>query len=315
VLPGGFTEITEQYLDGKVKSITGTAVVAKYYDYGANADGTQWTKVTNAISTGSNWVKTTVDTFGRTVKEERPGATGTIVTSYFYNTQGLLTKTTSTGNADTLYAYDDFNNQIRSALDLNANGQIDLSSDDRVSESEVSYQSESGQWWSVATSKVYGDSEAVVTGISKTRLTGFTGNIISERKNIDINGNPTVSTASIDRTAKTIAQTVNAPDSNVDSVSVTVNGLLSSMSTSSSLSYSYSYDGIGRKIGDTDPRTGASVTHYNNKGQVDYVQDAAGKQTSFTYETSTGRRASVVNALNKATSYTYNSRGQILTVR
>jgi len=61
----------------------------------------------------------------------------------------------------------------------------------------------------------------------------------------------------------------------------------------------------------TDPRTGESVTHYNSLGQVDYVEDAAGKQTSFTYESTTGRKASVVNALNKATSYTYNSRGQI----
>ena len=108
-------------------------------------------------------MKTTVDALGRTVSEERPGSTGTLVTSYTYDSKGLLAKITSTGNPDTLYAYDDFNNQIRSALDLNANGQIDLASADRVSEFEISFVSDAGQWWSVATSKVYGDSGAVVT--------------------------------------------------------------------------------------------------------------------------------------------------------
>jgi len=319
--PGGFTEITDKYIDGKIKSITGTAVVAKFYTYGVNIDGTQWTKVNSGIANSPNYVKTTVDALGRTVSEERPGSTGTLVTDYFYNAQGLLTKVSSTGNADTLYAYDDFNNQIRSALDLNANGQIDLGSDDRVSESETTFQSVSGQWWSVATSKVYGDNGAVVTGISKKQLTALgiagtpAGILISKTISIDINGNETVSTTSLDRTGRTVFQAVTSPDSSISSLSTTVNGLLMSQRTSTNLTYNYSYDGIGRKIGDSDPRTGASVTHYNALGQVDYVQDAAGKQTSFTYDSSSGRRTEVINPFAKKVIYTYNSRGQISTVR
>jgi YD repeat-containing protein len=314
--PGGFTEITDKYLDGKIKSVTGTAIVAKYYTYGVNTDGTQWTKICNVALNGANYVKTTVDALGRTISEEKPGYTGTLVSNYFYNNQGLLIKTTSTGKPDTLYAYDDFNNRTMSCLDLNANGTIDTASVDRVSESEVSYQYESGQWWSVDTSKVYNDSgDAVTTGITKKQLTGLASGTIAVTVSTDINGNDTISTTTLDRTNKTVTQTVNVPDSTADEVSVTVNGLLSPMSTKSSLSYSYSYDGLGRKIGDTDPRTGTSVTHYNSYGHVDYVEDAAGKRTSFTYESSTGRRASVINALNKATANTYNSRGQILTVR
>jgi RHS repeat-associated protein len=319
--PGGFTEITDKYADGKIKSVTGTAVVAKYYTYGVNSGGTQWTKVCTAVAEGPSYVKTTTDTFGRTVSEERPGSTGTLVTSYTYDSKGLLTKVSSTGNPDTLYAYDDFNNQIRTALDLNANGQIDLASADRVSESETSFVSDAGQWWSVATSKVYGDSGAVTTGITKKQLTGLgiagtpAGILISKTISIDINGNETVSTTTLDRTSKTVFQAVTSPDSSVSSLSTTINGLLMSQRTSANLTYNFSYDGIGRKIGDTDPRTGSASTVYNNKGQVTSVTDAAGKQTTFTYEAATARRASVVNALNKATSYSYNARGQILTVR
>jgi RHS repeat-associated protein len=314
--PGGFTEITDKYLDGKVKSITGTAIVPKYYTYGVNTDGTQWTKVCNASANSPNYVKTTTDVFNRTISEEKPGYTGTLVTNNFYNAQGLLIKTTPTGKADTLYAYDDFNNRTMSCLDLNENGTIDTASADRISESVVSFQSESSQWWSVAENKVYNDSgDAITTGITKKQLTGFGSGVIANSISIDINGNETVSTTTLDCTNKTLTQTVNVPDSTADEVSVTVNGLLSTMSTKSSLSYSYSYDGIGRQISQTDPRTGTSVTHYNSLGQVDYTEDAAGKRTSFTYESSTGRRASIVNSLNKSTSYTYNSRGQISTVR
>ena len=320
-LPGGFTIATDKYLDGRTKSVTGSSVVAKYYSYGVNTNGNHWERVTNFAPVppyNSNYVMNITDALGRTVSEIRPSATGsgTVDTVYFYNSQGLLTKTTSTGKADTLYAYDDFNNRIRSALDLNSNGNIDLNSTDRVTESITSFQSISSIWYQVTENKVYNDSgNAVTAGITKKQLTGFGSGVVANSISIDINGNETVSTTTLDRGNKTVVQTVNVPDSTVDEVSTTVNGLLSTMSTKSSLSYSYSYDGLGRKTGDTDPRTGTSVIHYNSLGQIDNTEDAAGKRTSFTYESSTGRRASVVNALNKATSYTYNSRGQILTVR
>ena len=45
ILPGGATEITTRYLDGRIRSITGTAVVHRYYQYGINKDGSQWTQV------------------------------------------------------------------------------------------------------------------------------------------------------------------------------------------------------------------------------------------------------------------------------
>ncbi len=195
--PGGFTESKDLYLDGRIKSLVGTALVPKYYTYGVNQDGTLWTKIYTASENGPNYVKTTVDALGRTVSEERPGYNGAIATNYFYNSQGLLVKKTSTNQVDTLYAYDGFNNQIQTVLDLNANGQIDLASDDRISESETSYQSDSGQWWSVATSKVYGDNGSVTTGTTKNRLTGLGNGLISETHSIDINGNDTVSTTTL----------------------------------------------------------------------------------------------------------------------
>lgn len=43
--PGGATEITERYVDGRTKSVTGTGVVARHYTYGVDEYGNQWTEV------------------------------------------------------------------------------------------------------------------------------------------------------------------------------------------------------------------------------------------------------------------------------
>lgn len=40
----------------------------------------------------------------------------------------------------------------------------------------------------------------------------------------------------------------------------------------------HGYDGVGRRTSATDPRTGASETHFDAQGRVDYVKDAAGKK-------------------------------------
>ena len=100
--PGGATEITTRYRDGRVKSITGTGVVAQYYDYGVNADGAQWTIVyTGPAGTGSPvWVKTTTDLLGQTIREERPGYGGVVLTTTMhYNSQGQLVRIETSGQA------------------------------------------------------------------------------------------------------------------------------------------------------------------------------------------------------------------------
>lgn len=47
------------------------------------------------------------------------------------------------------------------------------------------------------------------------------------------------------------------------------------------------YDGLGRRNAVTDARTGTSETHYDAKGRVEYVQNAAGRQTTVTDGTGT----------------------------
>jgi YD repeat-containing protein len=129
-LPGGATRITTRYKDGRTASITGTAAPAQYYSYGANADGTRWTRVATVSSNGPSWTTSTSDFLGRTVAEVRPAyGGGTLVTSNLYSSAGHLRKSASicgqTLLSQSLFAYDELGNQTASALDLDLDGDID----------------------------------------------------------------------------------------------------------------------------------------------------------------------------------------------
>ena len=318
-LPGGFNRITENYLDGTQREIIGDAVVAKYYDYGVNDDGSAWIETRIGRNDSTRFVKITRDMLGRTMKEERSGYGGTIVSQSIYNSKNQLVKTTKTNLADTLYVYDELGNKIRSGLDINANGTLELASMDRISDTETNFVNESSAWWTVSSNKVYAtDNSDTITTVSteKTRLSAFTGNIVAETKQIDIHGNETIQTTTIDRTNKTVTRTINVPDSSIDTQTIAVNGQVSIERTTSNLTNTYAYDALGRPIDFNDSRTGKNTVSYyvagvGKIGQIHIQTDAAGNYKKFDYNADTGSIKSIENALGKQNYYAYNSLGKI----
>ncbi|MCG8409634.1 MAG: RHS repeat-associated core domain-containing protein, partial [Phycisphaerales bacterium] len=97
------------------------------------------------------------------------------------------------------------------------------------------------------------------------------------------------------------------PESTQSQITKTHNGLVQETITQTGLTYKYIYDAIGRRIKTNDPRTGESLVHYNAKGQVDWIRDAALKFTSFAYDANSGRRTSVTNPGGKKTYYAYDN--------
>lgn len=77
-------------MDGRTKSVTGTGVIAKFYEYGVNPDSSQWTMVHTGTPGSSCWEKRTTDMSGRTIKIERPGYSGVETTENYYNIKGYL---------------------------------------------------------------------------------------------------------------------------------------------------------------------------------------------------------------------------------
>ena len=320
--PGGFTEITEYYLDGKIKSITGTAQAPSFYDYGVDSAGNQWVMCANSSDFNKLWQKTYTNTLGQTVKIEKSGYNASVVTTFAYNALGLLAKKTSTGVADELYEYDALGNLIRQGTDVNGNGLLDLASMDRIKEIDQSFISENGNLYQQTIKKIYGtnnSANATVISTSRQQLNNLPGGITSLAQNTDRFGNITETRVSVNRSGKTVTTEIVSPDSTVPARTIAVNELKTSERSKTNLTTTYTYDALGRLIGVTDPRTGTfTVSYYTvgagKIGKRHIVTNAAGNTTTYDYDSSTGRKISECNALGKFSRFAYNSYGQVTKV-
>ena len=310
--PGGAVEITTRYLDGRVKSVTGTAGVSRYYTYGVNGDGTTWTQVHTGGPSSPMWEKTYTDLLGRTVKIETPGYIGIETTENTYDDQGRLVKTTVTGQADTLYVYDDLGNQIRSGLDVDGNGQLQEAAPDRISDTDTAYVMDNTTYFQETVTRIYPDTTPVVTNTRRTRLTDLgAAGLIAEDIATDISGNQTLSRTYVDRATKTVTRVIDHPDAANDTTQIVINGLLQSLTTKSGHTVTYGYDALGRRTSVHDPRTGDTLTGYDEKGRIGHTEDPLQNRTTFAYDATSGRKVSETNPLNKTVRYAYNARGQI----
>lgn len=322
IKPGGATEITSKYKDGQIKSITGTGGVPQYFEYGVNADCARWTKVYTGRENSPLWEKKTVDLLGRISAVEKPGFGGTTEsTRYQYNQDGQLIKTEMSGQADMLYEYDALGNQVRSGLDVTPDHNLDPNSNNRLQEAETYYTNIDGIWWQETIQRTYAKEQsnaATVVSIQRNRLTDLGGNSLHEEAifsaesiHIDINGNQTIERTFINQENKTVTRIVDLPESNLDEVTISVNGLLMSSQSKSGLVTTYEYDALGRKTGIIDPRTGKAMVHYNSQGQVDYSEDAAGNRTTYVYDPATGMKVTTIDSLGNKEHLAYDQAGQI----
>ncbi len=328
--PGGATENTDAYLDGQNKSVTGTAVVAKYFDYGVNADGTHYSQefVGSAGLDSPRWIKSTTDWMGRTVSLVKPSFTGTnLVKTSIYNALGQLQKQTTTVNstkliADQLYQYDELGQQILSGSDIDGSGTLTLLSTDRLTETDIVYEKVGNDWFRVTSTRTYltDNNDTPVIQTQRERLNNFTLNgteqTVSEVTTTDVAGNNTKTTTTTDRAAKKQTTTTDTSDSNVNAVSISVNGLLQSSSPATpQTATTYTYDSLGRQIGVTDPRTGTTSRTYNSTtGELATTTEGEGTTIYEYYDAkhvNAGHLKSQTNAAGKKIYFNYNNRGEL----
>ena len=98
-----------------------------------------------------------------------------------------------------------------------------------------------------------------------------------------------MTTVTRDRATGTETRTTDFPDATTDAVEVSVDGLLVSSQSKTGATRSYAYDALGRRIQETDPRTGASLTTYDAQGRTASVTDPAGNTVTYAYDPTTGR--------------------------
>ena len=316
-LPGGTaTKVTEIYLDGQPKSVSGTAVIAENYGYGIDTATGRRLRQTIRAGNVSAWTNVYWDWLGHQTEEWTSGWTANVVRTWYYNNNGQLFKFSQPGLADTLYTYDSLGNLFQEGLDINANGTLDLASADRITQKNwgiVSF--DSGATWFRQTYAVVYATSGVGSGTIQSqdyeRLNGFGTNLQSEHYHYDIYANGTYSATSVDRTNKKITTTTDTPDSSTNATQVAYNGLLMESTDTVGVKMQYGYDALGRQVTSTDPRTLTSTTAYKTgSSQVDWVKDPAGfTQATYTYDTA-GRVSTVTDALGKIARYGYNDRNQ-----
>ncbi|HWA09836.1 MAG TPA: RHS repeat-associated core domain-containing protein [Opitutaceae bacterium] len=327
-VPGGGTKITDHYLDGTLKSVTGTAAANSYQATVVNSDGTL-TTTTYALrssdlsspTSAPRWANVTADWAGRKVSEQKPAPGSTTFTrGYYYDaTSGNLIKTTEPGLADTLTDYNEFGEAYRSGLDIDASGTLTTNSTDRLTETDVTFVNASSAWWKVTTTLGYNlasSGTSYTSGVAKERLTGFSGTLRDETYLTDLFGNVIHHTIDIDRSHQLVTDTTDVPDSTANQVKFTYNGLAVAEQSTQNLTSYFHYDSVGRPTGHVNPRTGTTTTAYYTSGtgaigQISSVTDAAGNTTGYDYDSSTGRLVATTNALGKTSRQSYNTRGQI----
>ncbi|MGD8453985.1 MAG: hypothetical protein PVJ57_19395, partial [Phycisphaerae bacterium] len=330
--PGVRDRITEYYADGRVKSVTGSTVVATEYEYGVATVGDHTETYTNVItgpSPSPRYETTYYDMLGRTARIQRPGwasgTPGTLTTQYNYSTTtGQLLSVETPGRADTLYDYDELGRVDITCQDVDDDGTIDYGEADRITRHQSTIEEASSVYWSVSRSWVYAtDSSATETptGSQWTRLTGFTGDITGETISIDALNEQTTYQTETDAANTLVIESTIHPDSSTAERHLR-GGRLTYDISQTGVQTAYTHDALGRVTLVTDGRGKVTETHYDACGRVDWVDDEADNRTEYTYYLGSdsgdlvypGRVKSVENARSKYSYYGYNDRGQTTNV-
>ncbi len=325
--PGGATRTVEAFLDGQIKSETGTAIVGVHYSYGVDASQGFRSVETRAGSATSN-AKTinTYDQAGRLVRAETPkmdGSGGTNTTTYTYDHLGRLVRTDTPGLAPTLYEYDSGSALLRQGLLLGIReideyepeppASLDAACGDRMIEFEHRIVDEDGTLWSELKSRYLAGDSSTLRSHTRTRLTGLAPSLASHVETLDAHGNKTVQTTSTNRASALATYTTIAPGSNIHAVSRTYNGLLVDSRDASGQFVSYDYDSLGRSIRTHRPgKTPVETVYDPVTGRVQRTQFADETHTliaAYEYDAA-GNISQTTDAAGAAIFATYNDRGQ-----
>lgn len=300
VMASGATRVTEYFRDGRVKSVTGSGVVAEHHSYGL----TNGNFLTERVDIGPGTLRhrTTVrDRAGRIDREIRPGPGGELVTVYGY-AQGTdrLVSRQDPGLATRLFGYDAAGAPLREAVDLNANGAIDINAD-RITETAQSYAKLGGEWYRVASQRGYlAAGNPYPTTLSETReqLTGLGPATLSRTVSADASGAETVTTVTLDAATGEVTTRVDSPRSDLDAVTVSHDGRILSQTTHSSPdATTFQYDALGRLWRVTRPGIGTTTHSYDpGTGDLLSVADPTDRTTSYTYHANRTAGAGQVEA-------------------
>lgn len=341
VYPDGGVRTEVNAKDGTPISITGSAVQQPVrFEYGSDQEGA-FTKEIFLGDSGetTEWTKTYYDVALRPYKIVSPDGTAR---QLFYNNLGKLAKEIDPDGVTTLYTYDEQGEEEYKVVDMNRNGQIDFTGEDRITRvvrdvvvsHNVTVARETTSVWDQP-----GVDHARVLAVKETTLDGSqsweTTLGLTTTKSISVNAQ-----GKIEKTTFPDGTTETKTYQN-DLLTFVVHAVPSGpLST-----ITHQYDSQGRLAASTDSRKGTTSYTYYNDGKVrsvtspdpdpsrtgpgfdpltiTYEYDAAGRQNkvvhpdgSFTQTQyyPTGLVQKTWGSNTYPVSYTYSSQGQLKTM-
>ena len=307
VLPSTRTVVEEKYRDRRLKSQTGTGIVNEFHEW-TPVDGTNevsWESVVllDTVHYGtanSQRVQTEgLDRHERVVRTEKPdwGDHPPILECRDYftpiesNPGAIRRSGGSSLRAMEAFLYDlDSHSTARHTVFPTGQGESqEPDSSSRITDTIREFQQDAtGAWLWATTEQTYlKTNDATPTLIEKTweRLNGFAAtNIASQVTKWDADGNPTVTTRTVDRGTKTVTEVTVVTNSVLSVTRVTVNGLLQSENSPTVAQPTrYGYDALGRQTSVTNSVGAWSRTDYSSVGQVTNVVDFTGLTTGYEY--------------------------------
>ena len=292
--PNTGTRIETYNQDGTLLSVAGTASRPAFYEYGTWSSAGQQGEFTKEYlgvdNTVGEWRSTYTDMVGRVVKMLYPdGASEQSV----YNNLGQLTKSIDADNVTTLYAYNSVGEEDTVAVDVNANGMIDLAGTDRVTKTTRNYTSIQEI---VTTQQYWNNADATPTTVSATNrnLSG----LISSQTQL---GLPTTTQVALGSNGLR-SVTTTFPDNSylvqdyVNTRQTAENRYAADNTRISSVTYGY-IDPHLRRTSATDARNGTTDYTYTVRDELKDITTPAPESGKPRLKTA----------------YTYNVMGQVLT--
>lgn len=343
--PGGIYRLTENYSDGRIKSVSGTGVVPEFYSYEINPEPYNY-HVSILHSTGSSTehtVRKAIEQFnvgeGRLIKVIKPSPSGGMVETEYSASGGKVFAETTSAQGESpamlsrrLYA-PSLAAMAEAALgfetfvgfDMDDDSKLTFGSADRFTKQEWFYIVEGGKVFRKTLVHQYPDGIEANRVTTETRerlsfVTNGTGSYINWGKVIDPSGRAVTTTTTVDPTHATVVTVRDdSATTGIDSTTTTINGYVSSIQeVGFAKSETFQYDTLGRLIKTTDSR-GASSRTINNNFQVDKTVDHLGRETSYVYYpanvANAGKIQKVIHPGSAETETIYNSHGQIQEIK
>jgi len=289
-LPRGATRITRTDSEGRLLSVTGTAVVAEYHYYESLSQGGERQTIYTGVDGGARYQIIERDGLKRIIQEIVPSfGGGQAVTAYTYSLTHpqSVVAVTKTGQATKVCELNAVGACVREGLTVDDAILTLASATDRISDMATTIEQDANGLWKVTRASVYPEAGSATSKIvitTRTKLGGFTGIEIERTETADIVGNVTTERTLLSGTIREVRIArpgITGEEATIyhgkHLMSVTRPGITGEVA--------FGYDALGRNVSRKEPRhTQASTTAYISGTNLLASQtDAAGDATSYSY--------------------------------